>query len=68
MMSRGSRALRCGQHYIALTVFTPHRYWPGWCLGLALDYQRSGLERQFTLTLGVIQIEVEIIDRARGDR
>lgn len=63
MMSRATRDFRCGRRDISFALFTPHRYWPGWCLGLALDYQRSGGERSIILTLGIIQVQVDVIER-----
>lgn len=63
MMSRGSKTFRCGSHDVEVVLYTPHRYWPGWCLGLALAYQRTGRERQVSATLGFVQVVVEVIGR-----
>lgn len=63
MMSRGSVEFRCGRRDIEVILFTPRRGWPGWCLGLGVDHQRTGSERQVRLTLGVVQVEVEVIGR-----
>lgn len=61
MMSRWSRAFRFTRRDVEVIVFTPHRHWPGWCLGLGLAYNRSGRERQVMATLGVVQVEVLVI-------
>jgi hypothetical protein len=63
MMSRAAVGFRCGRRDVAVILFTPRRGWPGWCLGFGVENQRAGSERQVRLTLGVVQVEVEVIAR-----
>lgn len=63
MIARWSWRFRRRHRDVEVLVFVPRWAWPAWCVGLALDYQRSGRERQVKATLGLAQVVVEVIDR-----
>lgn len=63
MISRWSGGFRFRRRDVEVVVFTPHRRWPGWCLGAAVAYNRAGQERTLTATVGVVQVEVLVIGR-----
>jgi hypothetical protein len=63
MMSRWSTGFRVGRRDVDVLVFTPRRGWPGWCLGLAAESQTAGNERSVKVTLGILQVKVDIVGR-----